>query len=97
MASLMENYAGSLMATPERLDRFLTAFTSGRLPGAGGVEPGAGSGDARAVRIACLSVALASAGLLLHRITLSAGQIGGSMTSVLFLALGLVVLWAITR
>jgi hypothetical protein len=99
MASLMENYAESFVATPERLDRFLTNVTSGALPwGAGrAMEPHRDRAENRHVRIACLSVAMVSVGVVLHRITPSFGHGAHAITALLFLALGLVVLRAIAR
>jgi hypothetical protein len=99
MVSLMENYVESFVATPERLDRFLSSVTSGPLRTSAGpaVEPREDRAENRNVRIACLSVALASIGVLLHRIAPAAGQGAGAVTAALFLVLGVLVLRAITR
>jgi hypothetical protein len=99
MISLLENYAESLLATPERLDRVLTYAATGWLPaGARRTgEPSGGGAENRHVRAVCLLVALAGAGLFLHRIASLMGQGLSAITALLFLAMGLLVLRAGTR
>jgi hypothetical protein len=96
MVSLMESYAQSFVGTPERLDRFLTHVTRGTLLDGTGreAEPGESSTENRYVRAICLLVAMAAAGLLLHRLAPVMASGVSALTAVLFLGLGLFVLRA---
>jgi predicted unusual protein kinase regulating ubiquinone biosynthesis (AarF/ABC1/UbiB family) len=99
MTALLETYAETFVSMPQRMDRFLTHASMGMTP----IPHGRSSGkkiendEDCYVRTVCLLLSLGAMSMLIHKIAGSLGAGAGPLAAGLFGALGVYVLWVVSR
>jgi len=84
----------AMMRMPEDMDRLLSAFASGTLPG---TSPGNRETGHRSAGMLCLAIVLAAAAIAAHRLSVFTDGLGQRLSAGLLLGAGVLFLWAANR
>jgi hypothetical protein len=91
--ALFENFALMMMRMPDDIDRLLSALASGNYPA--GPRGQSGTSPSRSAGLLCIGLALAAGAIAAHRLADHAAI--RQLAAGIFLAAGLLVLWAAAK
>jgi hypothetical protein len=91
--AMFENFAVTMMRMPDDVDRLLTALAAGNYPASPRRQ--AGAPPSRSAGLLCIGLALAAGAISAHRLADHAAI--RQLAAAIFLAAGLLVLWAAAR